>query len=112
MEKKFVIIIAEDVDVISEATKKSIINTGIDVEIIQTKDGEDTIIKMLEFNPKLLILNNLMPKKTGIEILRMFNEKGIKLPLVFMSTANGSIASECLKLGASRFLQNHIAMNI
>ncbi|MCL2354755.1 MAG: response regulator [Oscillospiraceae bacterium] len=105
MQKKFVIIIAEDVDVISEQTKRSIMNMGINAEIIQTADGEDTLTKILECDPKLVIINNRMPKKTGLEVLRVLNNKGVDLPLVFMITGDWYIETEAKKLGVTKFFK-------
>lgn len=41
---------------------------GVDVEIAIAVDGQDTLDKVAEFNPHVLLLDVMMPKMSGFEV--------------------------------------------
>jgi two-component system response regulator FixJ len=56
--------------------------------------------------PGCLILDIRMPLMSGLELLRVLNERQIRLPVIFLTGhADVSMAVEAMKLGASDFIE-------
>jgi CheY-like chemotaxis protein len=67
-ERKKRVLVAEDVSVISHRIRKTLESRGFVVEVAQ--DGEQCLQKVKSFAPDLLILDLMMPKVHGIDILK------------------------------------------
>lgn len=67
MEKNQTILLVEDDMFLSNLLKVRLQNENIIV--ILAKDGEDAIIKITEENPSLVLLDLILPKKSGFEVL-------------------------------------------
>jgi twitching motility two-component system response regulator PilH len=76
-----------------------------DFEIIEAQDGQQALDKINDKNPDLVLLDLLMPKITGIELLKILKEKNINVPVIVISAdIQESTKQECKKLGAIEFL--------
>ncbi len=87
MNKK--IIIAEDEKIISEMYKDKLEQEGFNV--FCTYDGNETLKLTLKEKPDLLLLDILMPKKAGTEVLkeiRKSGEWGKSLPIIMLTNLN------------------------
>lgn len=74
MDKKIKVLVADDAEMIVK-NMKSIISTNSRVEeIIIAFDGEDEINKIIDLKPDLVFTDNQMPKKTGIEVIKIIKE--------------------------------------
>ena len=62
------ILVAEDVEVISHVMTQLLIRAGYDVEL--ARDGEECLEKVVTFQPELILLDLMMPKLHGIEVLK------------------------------------------
>ena len=62
------ILIADDVRLITTITSRSLIEAGYEVAI--ANDGETCLEMVSHFKPDLIVLDLMMPKIHGIEILR------------------------------------------
>lgn len=62
------ILIADDDISFSSITEEIFKKAGFDVSVAY--DGEETISKIAEFKPDLILLDVMMPKKDGFEILK------------------------------------------
>ncbi len=56
-------------------------------EVVEAKDGEEGLNKIRSENPSLIMLDFLLPKKSGWEVFQEINNDGNlrKIPLVVMS---------------------------
>ena len=71
MESK--ILIVEDEEIIRLGLKD---NFELENYIVETaSDGEEAIIKADEFKPDLVILDLMLPKKSGFEVCRVIRKK-------------------------------------
>ncbi len=62
---------------------------GEDITIIKAKDGEEGLEKVLSEKPDLIILDILMPRKTGIEMLNELHKQDPKdsIPVIILSNS-------------------------
>jgi two-component system chemotaxis response regulator CheB len=71
-------------------------------------NGMFALQKIPRVNPDVIVLDLEMPEMNGIEFLRARKEKGIKIPVVILSSIarrGAEITMEALSLGASDFIQ-------
>ena len=71
-------------------------------------NGLFALQKIPRVNPDVIVLDLEMPEMNGIEFLRARKEKGIKIPVVILSSIarrGAEITMEALSLGASDFIQ-------
>ncbi|MCK4539893.1 response regulator [Candidatus Parcubacteria bacterium] len=97
--KKIKILIIEDehslVDLLSVKLKKE----GFDVEF--SYDGEAGYKKALEWKPNIILLDIVMPKMDGYEVLEKMKENDIKIPVIIISNSGQPVEIEkTRKLGA------------
>jgi len=95
------ILIVEDDNILSKA-----INTALTEEGYKTLiaiDGEEALIKVKEFEPDLILLDLILPKKSGEEVLAEIKKdektKNILVLVATVKSENESI-SRCVELGA------------
>lgn len=77
-------------------------------EVAVFGDGEDGLVKTVEFKPDLILLDVMMPKMNGLEMLKKLkgNEATKKIPVVMLTNVGGSDADvdNALSLGAVSYL--------
>ena len=80
------ILYAEDDKFTRDLTVEMLSRGGITV--IPTKDGADTWKEYVEGDKDydLLLLDNRMPEKTGLEILKEIRERGDNIPVVILTS--------------------------
>ena len=82
MAKK--VLIVEDEPSLSKVLKKKIEQLGYAVTV--AVDGNDALAKIKSGKPDLIILDIVMPKKNGIEVLRELRVKlESKVPVIILS---------------------------
>lgn len=99
MPKKILII--EDEEILLNILKKKLISEGY--EVLTASDGEEGLKVMRENKPELILLDILMPKKTGFEVMEEMNkDPGLKaIPVVIISNSGQPVELERAKaLGA------------
>ncbi len=95
------ILIAEDDQFLLAAYKHQLEPEGYQLEI--AKDGEEALHKLSTISPQLIILDLVMPKKSGMEVLRKIrtDEKTKGIPVIVATNiSNSADKDECEKLGA------------
>jgi len=98
-EKKAKILIIEDEKSLVELLSAKLVKEGYEVEI--SHDGEQGLEKMKTMKPELVLLDILMPKMNGYEVLEKMNEKNIKIPVIIISNSGQPVEIEkTKKLGA------------
>jgi CheY-like chemotaxis protein len=74
-------------------------------EVIEGKDGEEGLRMAINSDPDCMVLDLLMPKIGGMEVLREFHEKHLTIPVIIHSSdIQDQTRMECLALGAVAFL--------
>lgn len=101
--KKKILLVEDDAD-LSEMYKMRFTASGFEVKT--AADGQKGIEEMKKFNPDLVLLDIVMPKKDGFDLLEevqnMPNEEAIKkIPIVILSNLASPIdIMEGKRLGA------------
>lgn len=74
-------------------------------EVIIANDGEDGLQKALAESPQLIILDVMLPKKSGFDVCKELRLRGVKTPII-MLTARGQEIDKVLglELGADDYM--------
>ncbi|MBU2219647.1 response regulator, partial [Patescibacteria group bacterium] len=80
-DEKIKVLLVEDDRFLSEMYATKLADSGFEVET--AFDGEEGLIKIKEFQPKLVLLDIVLPKKDGFEVLKTLKDgellNGIKV---------------------------------
>lgn len=98
------ILLVEDDTNLSESYSILLLAEGYDVA--RAGDGDEALERVQEFEPDLILLDLLMPKRNGIEFLREFSKtknSEVKI-IVFTNLPMHEIEEEAKSLGAQRYL--------
>lgn len=97
------ILVVDDEEIILKIIKEELVSLGYIVDLAM--DGEEASKKVNKNYYDLVILDNKMPKKDGIEVLKQIKDLD-KSPIIIMMTAFGTIdqAVEAIKLGAYDYI--------
>ncbi len=104
MEKKKILIIEDD-NILQKALQEFLIGDNFDVS--GALDGEEGLKMASDKNPDLILLDIILPKKDGYEVLKELkaNENTKKIPVVLLTNL-GSIndVEKALEMGATTYL--------
>lgn len=76
-----------------------------DVEFLEASDGEEALILVEKDKIDLIILDMLMPKVTGQQVLVELSKKGNTIPIIALSAdIQESTVNFCMENGAFAFL--------
>lgn len=93
------VLIAEDETFLREMMISELQEHGVQTKSVM--NGEDALTDITEDQPKLLLLDLLMPKKDGYAVLREIRQKGYTFPVIVMTNLSDPVEQEkCLALGA------------
>ena len=97
------VLIVEDDRSMAVALSDGFSYEGFEVEVAM--DGEEGLRLAREADPDLMILDIMLPKKTGLEICKILRDEGSPLPII-MLTARGQEIDKVLglKLGADDYV--------
>ena len=104
-EKTRRILVAEDTEVIALLMKESLTKAGYEVEV--AVDGEACLLAIEQFRPDLLILDLMMPKLHGIEVLKRVRADALTADLAVMVCSAKALKAErvaAVDLGALAFI--------
>lgn len=99
------ILLVEDDKFIARAYKDGLEEAGFEVETTET--GEETIEKLKEFSPDLLLLDLIIPEKDGFEVMEemKMNDDIEKMPVIVVSNlGQNSDIDKAKELGAVDYL--------
>ena len=104
------IVLADDEKFIAIAYKDGLTRAGYTVVVAQ--DGEEALVKIKAEMPDLILLDLIMPKMTGFEVLKAVkaNPTLQNIPVMILSNLSQTTdATEAKQLGADEFLvkSNH-----
>ena len=104
MENKKILIVEDD-SILQKALQEFL--TGEGFEIFSALDGEEGIKMGKEKNPDLVLLDIILPRKDGYEVLKELksDEKTKKIPVVLLTNL-GSLndVEKALEMGATTYL--------
>jgi DNA-binding NtrC family response regulator len=76
-----------------------------DCEIDTAEDVESALIAIAKTPPDLILLDVVMPGRSGLDLLTELRERGLEIPVVVLTATNTvAIAVQAMKLGAADFL--------
>ncbi len=107
------ILIADDEPDILEIISYNLLNEGY--EIYTAKDGNEAIERAKQLNPDLIILDIMMPKKTGIEVCSILRTQPLfQKTLIIFLTALSDEASQIkgLESGADDYVNKPISPKV
>lgn len=71
----------------------------------QAANGEEAIDLAFELQPDLITLDNILPDMIGTDILKVYQEEGLKSRVIMISAVGQeSVVSEGLRLGAKAYI--------
>ena len=76
------ILVADDENAIADIIKFNLIKQGYTIRI--ANDGDETLKSIEEKSPDLLVLDIMMPKKNGFEVLEILR-KNNKFPVIILT---------------------------
>src|SRR5437773_1395904 len=80
------VLIADDEPDILEILKYNLINEGY--EVVTAKDGDEAMEKARRDKPDLIVLDVMMPKKSGVEVCQLLRaQPAFKETLIIFLTA-------------------------
>jgi two-component system alkaline phosphatase synthesis response regulator PhoP len=113
MDAKAKVLIADDEPDILEILKYNLVKEGYDV--ITAKDGDDAIEKAKANIPDLIVLDIMMPKKSGVEACEILRaQPKLKDTLIMFLTALSDEATQIkgLTMGADDYISKPISPNV
>lgn len=84
---------------------------GLDIEVAIAVDGQDTLDKVAEFKPHVVLLDVMMPKMSGFEVCQQLKEgPETKSVMVLMVTALNELGDieRAVEAGADDFLSKPV----
>ncbi len=103
MAKK--VLLAEDEKNVILGVRTCLDAVGYDVEVVE--DGEEALNSVKRAHPDLILLDLLMPKVDGFEVLKVLkgNEKTSKIPIVVLTAkAEETDRQRAMELGADNYM--------
>jgi len=113
LEKGRKVLIADDEPDILEILKYNLSNEGY--EVISAKDGDEALEKARRTQPDLIILDVMMPKKTGVEVCQMLRaQPTFKETLIIFLTAVNDEGTQIkgLETGADDYISKPISPKV
>ena len=100
------ILVVEDDKVLRDTLSDHL---GRDYEIVQAEDGEQGLNFILDSRPDLIILDLLLPKLSGLDLLdrvRKYPEAGVAKTkvIIFTNFSNQEFMSRAQELGVAEYL--------
>lgn len=107
------VLIADDEPDILEILKYNLTNEGY--EVITAKDGDEALEKARRHNPDLVVLDVMMPKKTGVEVCELLRaQAAFKETLIIFLTAVSDEGTQIrgLETGADDYVSKPISPKV
>lgn len=107
------ILIADDEPDILEILKYNLVNEGY--EVITAKDGDEALEKARRNLPDLVVLDIMMPKKTGVEVCHLLrSQAAFKYTLIIFLTAVNDEGTQVkgLETGADDYVSKPVSPRV
>lgn len=97
------VLIVEDEEVLANVLSVKLTKVGYDVKV--SVNGEEGLVKISEWNPDIILLDIIMPKMNGYEVMENLQKKNNKIPIIIISNSGQSVELEKIKkLGAIDYM--------
>ena len=97
------ILIIDDEQIITRALSRAFQKEGF--QVIIACDGQEGLQKIKEQNPSLILLDIIMPKLSGLELLEHLRQSQITTPVILMTAyGDAKTAARAKELGISAYL--------
>ena len=97
------ILIIEDENALASVLSVKLVKAGYDVAI--SVNGEDGLAKINAWQPDLILLDIVMPKMNGYEVLENLQNNNNKIPVIIISNSGQDIELEKIKkMGAADYI--------
>lgn len=97
------LLIVEDNRQIAQGLRRNFELEGYDVAI--SPDGEDGVRRTNEWRPEVAILDLMLPRLDGFQVLRSIRAKGLSLPVLVLSARGGEAEKvKALRSGADDYV--------
>lgn len=99
------VLVVDDEDSVREIYRHEFLNNGYTVAV--AADGEEGLLKAGEETPDIVLLDIMLPKMSGIEVLRALKENELtkKIPVLLLTNlGEETIIKEGFELGADGYL--------
>lgn len=107
------ILVVEDDKFLNYAYQSKLPKEGFEIDL--AVDGEMALEKIESFRPDLVILDIMIPKINGLEVLEKMrkDKKTKKIPVIITSNLNQDYdIKKCMKLGANGYLiKSEVSIN-
>ncbi len=78
---------------------------GADVEVLAAGGAEEGLASVRQHRPDVVLLDVLLPGKSGLDLFRQIHDVDPRLPVIFVTAGgSGDTAIEAMKLGAYDYL--------
>ena len=92
MAKKIKILLIEDEEALVEVLSTKLDREGYEVKV--GFDGEEGYNMIKEFNPDMILLDIVMPKMDGYDVLEKMKEENVKVPVIIISNSGQPVEIE------------------
>lgn len=98
------VLIIEDETSIRQLLHEALINRG-SYKVLEAADGEEGLEMALEYRPDVILLDLMLPRLHGIQVMEELRAQGIRIPIIVI-TAHGNTENilQTFRLGARDFL--------
>jgi len=99
------ILLIEDEEIMIELLERKLVQEGYEVSV--ARDGEEGLRLIREVWPNLILLDIILPKMNGFEVLTEINKNSSfkKIPVIIISNSGQSVElSKAIRLGVKDWL--------
>jgi DNA-binding NarL/FixJ family response regulator len=105
------VLLADDQTLVREGLVKLLAFTDDIIVVERAIDGEDALAKLHASSPDVLLLDVRMPRKSGIDVLRVLQAAGDATPAILLTTFDDDAALlEGIRLGAKGYLLKDVSL--
>ncbi len=78
-------------------------------EVLEAVNGVEAVEKAIAEAPDCILLDLLMPEMDGMEVLKVFQEKNLKIPVVILTAdIQHTTRAKCFELGVVEFINKPV----
>lgn len=97
------ILIVEDEDDLRNGLRLNLSREGY--KVLESSDGADAMKRALRENPHLILLDVMLPKKSGLDVCRELRQRGIEVPIIMLTAKTEEIDRVVgLEIGADDYV--------
>ncbi len=101
-----VVLLVDDKPVVTDIMKE-MLEAKTNYDVVVTNDSTKTIEMVIEYEPDVILLDQIMPGMSGLEVATLLKEKRItsRIPILFMTAFNDSkVVKQATDLGIVGYL--------